>query len=210
MQNLSLVQRYFNVFILSFILMGCASKPIKQPNQVEVAQGTFVTLPQPEEYGSDLFLSQLISVEFQGIKQQLPVQLQLTGNDLVLAGFASWGSRLLSLNYDGLTLDTYVMTGLADSLPPPKQVLFNVMITLWPLTSWQSSLNRIGWTLTENDNHRVLRDDVGNIVLDVTYASISDKFSGDITLNSPNFGYVIVIKTFSHSQETQTQKIMDK
>ncbi|MDD9195693.1 DUF3261 domain-containing protein [Aliivibrio sp. S3MY1] len=206
MQSKPLTFRYFRVFILSFILMGCASKPIKQPNQVEVAQGIFVTLPQPDEYGSDLSLSQLISVEFQGSKQQLPVQLQLTGNDLVLAGFASWGSRLLSLDYDGLTLDTYVMAGLTDTLPPPDQVLFNVMITLWPLQAWQSPLDSIDWTLTENGNHRVLRDDAGNLVLDATYDSISDKFSGDIILNSPNLGYVITIKTFSHSQETQTQK----
>lgn len=206
MKNSPFVLRYFSAFVVSIILMGCASKPIKQPNQVEVAQGTFVTLPQPKEYGCDLSLSQLISVEFQGTKQQLPVQLQLTGNDLVLAGFASWGSRLLSLDYDGLTLDTYVMAGLADTLPPPEQVLFNVMITLWPLEAWQSPLNSIGWTLTESDNHRILRDDVGNIVLDARYDSIADKFSGDITLSSPNLGYVITIKTFSHSQETQTQK----
>ncbi|WP_242504856.1 DUF3261 domain-containing protein [Aliivibrio finisterrensis] len=206
MKNSPFVLRYFSAFILSLTLMGCVSKPIKQPNQVEVAQGTFVTLPQPDEYGSDLSLSQLISVEFQGSKQQLPVQLQLTGNDLALAGFASWGSRLLSLDYDGLTLDTYVMAGLADTLPPPEQVLFNVMITLWPLEAWQSPLNSIDWTLTENGNHRVLRDDVGNVVLDATYESISNKFSGDIILNSPNLGYVITIKTFSHSQETQTQK----
>ena len=206
MKSKPLTLRYFSVFILSFILIGCASKPIKQPNQVEVAQGTFVTLPQPEQYGSDLSLSQLISVEFQGTKQQLPVQLQLTGNDLVLAGFASWGSRLLSLDYDGLTLDTYVMAGLADTLPPPEQVLFNVMITLWPLNAWQSSLDSINWQLSENGNHRILRDESGNIILDARYDLIQDKLSGDITLSSPHLGYIITIKTFSHSQEVQTQK----
>lgn len=206
MKSKPLTLRYFSVFILSFILMGCASKPIKQPNQVEVAQETFVTLPQPAEYGSDLSLSQLISVEFQGTKQQLPVQLELTGNDLVLAGFASWGSRLLSLDYDGLTLDTYVMAGLADTLPPPEQVLFNVMITLWPLDAWQSSLESINWQLNEDGNHRILRDESGNIILDVGYDSITDKLSGDITLSSPHLGYIITIKTFSHSQEAQPKK----
>lgn len=206
MKSKPLTLRYFSVFILSFILMGCASKPIKQPNQVEVAQETFITLPQPAEYGSDLSLSQLISVEFQGTKQQLPVQLELTGNDLVLAGFASWGSRLLSLDYDGLTLDTYVMAGLADTLPPPEQVLFNVMITLWPLDAWQSSLESINWQLNEDGNHRILRDESGNIILDVGYDSITDKLSGDITLSSPHLGYIITIKTFSHSQEAQPKK----
>lgn len=206
MMNQRLIFRYFNVFMLLFIIMGCASKPIKQPNQVEVAQGTFITLPQPAQYGSDLSLSQLISVEFQGKKQQLPVQLQLTGNDLVLAGFASWGSRLLSLDYDGLTLDTYVMAGLADTLPPPDQVLFNVMITLWPLEAWQQSLDNIHWQLSENENHRILHDASGKTVLDVRYESITDKLSGDIVLSSPHLGYVITIKTFSHSQEAQTQK----
>ena len=206
MKSKPLTLRYFSVFILSFILMGCASKPIKQPNQVEVAQETFITLPQPAEYGSDLSLSQLISVEFQGTKQQLPVQLELTGNDLVLAGFASWGSRLLSLDYDGLTLDTYVMAGLADTLPPPEQVLFNVMITLWPLDAWQSSLESISWQLNEDGNHRILRDESGNIILDVGYDSITDKLSGDITLSSPHLGYIITIKTFSHSQEAQPKK----
>ncbi|WP_375322061.1 DUF3261 domain-containing protein [Aliivibrio logei] len=199
MMNQRAVLRYFSVFILSFIVMGCTSKPIKQANQVEVAQRKFITLPQPAQYGSDLSLSQLISVEFQGKKQQLPVQLQLTGNDLVLAGFASWGSRLLSLDYDGLTLDTYVMAGLSETLPPPEQVLFNVMITLWPIESWQASLDSIGWKLSEGDNHRILVDETGKTVLDIRYDSIKNKFDGDILLTSPHLGYVIKIKTFSHS-----------
>ncbi|OCH17988.1 hypothetical protein A6E05_11650 [Aliivibrio sp. 1S165] len=201
MKSQPLTLRYFCIFILSFIVMGCTSKPIKLANQVEVAQGKFITLPQPAQYGSDLSLSQLISVEFQGGKQQLPVQLQLTGNDLVLAGFASWGSRLLSLDYDGLTLDTYVMAGLSDTLPPPEQVLFNVMITLWPMEAWQASLDNIGWTLSESDNHRVLVDESGKTVLDIRYDSITNKFDGDILLTSPHLGYVITIKTFSHSSE---------
>ncbi len=188
--------------VLSFLLMGCAAKPIKQPNQVEVSQRQFVTLPQPEEYGSDLSLSQLISVEWQGKKNQLPVQLQLTGNDLVLAGFASWGSRLLSLDYDGQTLDTYVMAGLSDTLPPPEQVLFNVMITLWPLEAWQGSLTSIGWQLNEHDNHRTLVNESGKTILDARYDDITDKLSGEIVLTSPDFGYVIKIKTFSHSNTT--------
>ena len=30
---------------------------------------------------------------------QLPIQLQITQDKLVLAGFSSWGTRLLSLTY---------------------------------------------------------------------------------------------------------------
>ncbi|MUI54196.1 DUF3261 domain-containing protein [Aliivibrio fischeri] len=202
MHHKAIKVRYLIAFVLSFLLMGCATKPVKQPNQVEVSQGQFITLPQPEEYGSDLSLSQLISVEWQGNKNQLPVQLQLTGNDLVLAGFASWGSRLLSLDYDGQTLDTYVMAGLSDTLPPPEQVLFNVMITLWPLEAWQGNLNRIGWQLNENGNHRTLVNESGKTILDARYDSITDKLSGEIVLTSPDFGYVIKIKTFSHSNTT--------
>ncbi|AZL85263.1 DUF3261 domain-containing protein [Aliivibrio salmonicida] len=206
MKRISLRLIHSIIFIVSLSLLGCASAPIKKANQVEVSPEQFVTLPQPNQYGSDISLSQLISVNWHGGKQQLPVQLQLTGNKLVLAGFASWGSRILSLDYDGQTLNTYVMAGLSETLPPPEQVLFNVMITLWPAEAWKASLDSIGWSLQDIGNQRVLSNDFGKTILIIDYSSIEDKLSGDIILTSPHLGYVITIKTFANAQSVMTKK----
>ena len=71
------------------------------------------------------------------------MQLQVTSNEVVLAGFSSWGTRVLSLSYGGEQIQTEVLNGLQGSLPQPEQVLFNLMITLWPSSAWEGSLNEL-------------------------------------------------------------------
>ena len=46
------------------------------------------------------------------------------------------------------------MAGLGNTLPKPEQVLFNLMITLYPLDVWQPRLQQTGWTLTEQQTEK--------------------------------------------------------
>ncbi|OEF25495.1 hypothetical protein A1QC_08710 [Vibrio rumoiensis 1S-45] len=193
-------------------LSGCASKPSHVPtsNQVEIAQNVWVDMPKPADLGYSLTASQLISVQYKNTQNQLPIQLQVSPQKLVLAGFSSWGSRLLSLTYQDGKIDIDVMAGLGNALPKPEQVLFNLMITLWPLEVWQQPLSQVHWQLTEHINsdpktniqtkQRTLIDDQGKIMATIDYSSV-DPLKGDISFINQQLGFTIKIKTLQYNQD---------
>lgn len=178
-------------------------QPPMQPNvhsvQVEVGPGLLVDLPQPDQLQQNINVSQLITAQWgDKNKQQLLVQLQVDDQQVALAGFSAWGAKLLSLNYfgeqAGNKVETNVMTGLAGSLPEPEQVLFNVMLSIWPTQAWQKSLAAIGWTLQEKGLQRQLIDQNGHIVVIIDYEK-KPYLDGKITFKHNDLNYKVIIET---------------
>ncbi|WP_028864491.1 DUF3261 domain-containing protein [Psychromonas aquimarina] len=187
---------YFPILIM--MLSACSMQPQTHPVQVEVNKDVFVTLPKPAELGERLNVSQLITAQWghaEGNKEQkLPVQLQVDQQSVVLAGFSAWGARIISLSYSGEEIQTYVLSGLADTLPKPEQVLFNVMISIWPVESWSAPLAQIGWSLVESDFERFLLDENGQIVASVSYQA-HPYIDGIIVFKHLQLNYTITIET---------------
>jgi hypothetical protein len=185
----------FYICIFVILLTGCAMRPGTAPVQVEVQRGVFVNLPKPAELGQTLNVSQLITAQWGEEKQQkLLVQLQVEPQQVVLAGFSAWGTRILSLGYSGEEIQTYLLNGLADTLPKPEQVLFHVMLSIWPVEAWQKSLAEIGWVLVDSDLQRKLIDDKGLVVIDITYQR-KPYIDGTILFKHNTLDYVITIET---------------
>mgnify|MGYP003842839689 CR=1 FL=1 len=155
--------------LLLLMLSGCSLVPNQASTQVEISPNTFVTLPKPSQLGYQVTASQLISAHWQDDNgqhnQQLPVQLQVTDDKIVLAGFSSWGTRILSLNYQQDTIETSVLNGLENTLPKPEQILFNLMITLWPRNAWEAPLNKVKWQIIDDENRRTLINELGETVI---------------------------------------------
>ena len=165
------------------------------PIQVEVSQGVFLTLPKPAQLEKEIDATQLISAKWGDNKeQQLLVQLQVDKNKVVLAGFSAWGAKLLSLDYSGDKIETYVLSGLSEKLPKPEQILFNVMLCIWPISAWQPELDKIGWKLSEKNYQRTLFDENGKTVITIDYEN-KDPFAGLITFKHHTLNYTITIKT---------------
>jgi len=163
--------------------------------KVEVAKDVFLTLPKPNQLEKNIDASQLISATWGEQKEQsLLVQLQADQQKVVLAGFSAWGAKLLSLDYSGDKIETYVLSGFSDTLPKPQQILFNVMLSLWPTTAWQPELDKIGWQLTEQPLQRTLIDEKGNVIITINYENEAP-LAGLITLKHHTLNYIITIKT---------------
>jgi hypothetical protein len=170
-------------------------QPGTAPVQVEVAKAVFVSLPKPAELQETLNVSQLISAQWGENKQQkLLVQLQADPQRVVLAGFSAWGARVLSLSYSGAEIQTYLLSGLADTLPKPEQVLFNVMLSIWPVQAWEKQFSSIGWTLTESGLKRKLIDDKGQLIIEVAYQT-KPYIDGTIVFKHHTLDYTITIET---------------
>ncbi|MCF1439899.1 MAG: DUF3261 domain-containing protein, partial [Shewanella sp.] len=173
-------------------------------NQVELAPGVCITLPSAAEYGGSLTASQLINIRWQqdGKMQSrtLPVQLQITEQKLALAGFSSWGSRILSLTYENGQITTAVLPGLGDTLPKPEQVALNLMLTLWPISAWDKSLAGTGWQLQQQGLSRQLLTPQGQVRIQIDY-SAADKLAGPITFRDKPLGLEITITTLSRGAD---------
>lgn len=188
--------------VLGVVLSACSSTPQSTTPTVVVAKQTQVNLPIPASLGYSLTTSQLIEAQWQNGAQtrseQLPVQLQVSQDKLVLAGFSSWGTRILSLTYQNDSISTDVMSGLGGVLPQPEQVLFNLMITLWPSSAWEAPLNKVRWRMIDENNSRAIFDSVGEKVIDIHYSN-KDRLVGEITFNHLIDNYTVKIKTLQFS-----------
>ncbi|CDT75543.1 DUF3261 domain-containing protein [Vibrio coralliirubri] len=183
------------------ILLTACSMVAQQPSgaSVSIDNDTELALPMPAELGYSLTASQLISATWQDDTQQLPVQVEVTPDKVVLAGFSSWGTRILSLQYQNQVIDTQVLSGLGATLPQPEQVLFNLMLTLWPADAWAQPLQGIGWHLVDTDKTRTVFDDNQQAIISIEYqAKVGEpKTSGEIVFKHLIQGYTITIQTLN-------------
>ncbi|MCG9751817.1 DUF3261 domain-containing protein [Vibrio brasiliensis] len=193
--------------ILGVTLSACSSVPQSRTPTVEIAQQTQVNLPSPASLSYSLTASQLIQAQWHNGEQtrseQLPVQLQVSKDKLVLAGFSSWGTRILSLSYHDDVISTDVMKGLGGVLPQPEQVLFNLMITLWPSSAWEAPLNKVRWQIIDQDNSRAIYDSNGEKVIDIQYSN-KDRLTGEITFRHLIDNYTVKIKTLQFNKAPMT------
>ena len=189
------------ILIISGLLAACSLVPQSGAPTVIVAENTTVTLPAPNRLGYQLSASQLISaawvVDGKESQQKLPVQLQISPEEVVLAGFSSWGTRILSLRYNGDAITTEVMSGLQNTLPQPEQVLYNLMLTLWPISAWEAPFNQIGWRIVEDQNSRSIFNNSGEKVIDIQY-SHADRLKGNIEFHQLKEQFSISIQTLQY------------
>ncbi|CAK1694440.1 conserved exported hypothetical protein [Vibrio crassostreae] len=187
--------------ILVGILMSACSMVSQQPSgaSVSIDQDTDLALPLPADLGYSLTASQLISATWQDDTQQLPVQVEVTPEKVVLAGFSSWGTRILSLQYQNQAIETQVLSGLGATLPQPEQVLFNLMLTLWPTEAWAQPLQSIGWHLVDTDNSRTVFNDNQQAIIRIDYQTEpgTHKTTGNIVFKHLTQGYTITIQTLN-------------
>lgn len=188
------------VTLVGVMLTAC-SMVSQQPTgaSVSINNDTELALPLPAELGYSFTASQLISATWQDDTQQLPVQVEVTPDKVVLAGFSSWGTRILSLQYQNQVIDTQVLSGLGATLPQPEQVLFNLMLTLWPTEAWTQPLQNISWHLVDTDNTRTVFDNDQQAIIRIEYQAKANepKLSGDIVFKHLIQGYTITIQTLN-------------
>ena len=192
--------KYVTMLLLLSSIAGCALKPQAASTQVQLKPGTTVALPAPAELGYQLTASQLISATWQGEKglesSQLPVQLQVDKDKVILAGFSSWGTRIMSLTYQNDDINANVLNGLENTLPEPQQILFNLMITLWPQSAWEAPLNTIKWRIIDTAGQRQIIDETDTPVIIIRYDN-REPLQGKIHFEHQQLGYSIVIQTLN-------------
>ena len=175
----------------ALLLAGCSHSTDTQETrpQAWLQPGTRVTLPPPG-ISPAVSSQQLLTGSFNGQTQSLLVMLNADAHKVTLAGLSSVGIRLFLATYDETGIHTE-QSIVVPQLPPASQVLADVMLSHWPISTWQPQLPK-GWTLTDTGDRRELRNASGKLVTEIVYLQRKGKRE-PISIEQHVFKYHITI-----------------
>lgn len=144
----------------------------------------------PDALETSINVQQHLIVEREGRVVDLDAALEVDEHEVNLICLVL-GRRVLTLRFDGKTLDTW-----RDPMVPPQlrgeDVLEDLQLTLWPIGSIRKALPN-GWQIEENDRHRWLFWD-GELVMLIAYSGDS-RWSGEVVLRNMRYQYKLTIIT---------------
>lgn len=182
--------RYFTLVFLVTLLCGCQHPT---PSAIQptawLAPGTKVRLP-PSSLAKPIRSQQMLTGQFKGKSQSLLVMLDANSEKLSLAGLSPLGIRLFMLNYDSTGLHTE-QSIVVPHFPPASQVLADVMLSFYPISSWQQYLPK-GWHLTDEGEVRQLFDPTGQAIVTIRYRAANAQRL-PVSLEQHAFHYQIFI-----------------
>jgi hypothetical protein len=171
---------------VALIFSGCAMS-VHQPGRLGLK------LP-PAALGSSISLQQHLIVERGGRIDELDAALEVDPQSLDLVGLA-FGQRVLTLHYDGETLQSWRHSMLPTQLRD-EDVLEDLQLTLWPVDAIRSALPP-PWRIEESGQRRTLFvDDIPVMVIDY---SGQPRWIGKIELSNLRYHYRLTIQSVSTS-----------
>jgi hypothetical protein len=173
-----------------WMLAACANVPGTSHPQAWLRPGTRVSLPV-SGLSPGLSAHQLLTTHYRGREHSLMVLLKADAQQLSLVGLSTAGIRLFTLQYDarGLHTEQHVPV---PGLPPASQVLADIMLSYWPVASWQRLLPD-QWRLLDEGAQRQLLDPDGALVLVIDYDE-SGAVRQPVHIRQWAFGYDIRIR----------------
>ena len=144
----------------------------------------------PAALGASVNLQQHLTVERGGRTDELDAVLEIDSERVDLVGLVL-GQRVLSLHYDGKTIQTWRHPILAEELRG-EDVLEDLQLTLWPVEQIRLALPA-GWRIEENGLRRTLL--AGDVPVTVIQYSAEPRWSGNIELINLRYHYRRTIRS---------------
>ncbi|MFM5708391.1 MAG: DUF3261 domain-containing protein [Aeromonas veronii] len=184
------MMRYW--YLLLVLLTGCSSQ---QGIEAFIAPGVPLSLPAPQR-AEPLNRQQLLIASVKGKQYQLLTALEAGQQGITLVGLMPTGARLFKVQYDRYGIHSERLLPLpGNALPPPAQVLADVMLCYWPLAEWQSRLPA-GWQLVDEGDVRRLTDPAGVLVTEIRYQNWQGQRE-PVSLTQHRFGYRLQLENLA-------------
>lgn len=182
--------RYLVVLLL--LLGGCSSR---QGVEAFIAPNVPLSLPAPT-LAEPLTRQQLLLASAQGKQYQLLTALEAGPQGITLVGLMPTGARLFKVQYDQSGIHSERLLPLpGNALPPPAQVLADVMLCYWPVADWQPRLPA-GWQLKDEGDLRRLTDPAGELVTEIRYHTWQGQRE-PVSLTQHRFGYALTLESLA-------------
>ncbi|SFB74493.1 DUF3261 domain-containing protein [Collimonas sp. OK412] len=146
----------------------------------------------PASLGADISLQQHLTVERHGRVDQLDAALEVDRQQFSMVGLVL-GQRVLSMNYDGKTLQSWRHPMLPSQVRV-EDVMEDTQLTLWPLAAIREALPP-GWQIEQQGLRRTLSLQ-GEPVMVIDY-SAPTPWDGKVELNNLRYHYHLTIESVS-------------
>ncbi|MGE5852167.1 MAG: DUF3261 domain-containing protein, partial [Deltaproteobacteria bacterium] len=133
-----------------------------------------------------------LTVERAGRMDELDAALEIDAERINLVGLAL-GRRVLSLHYDGKSLETWRDPMVGEGLRG-EDVLEDLQLTLWPVEQIRPALPT-GWRIEEKDLQRTLY--LEDAPVTVIEYSAQPRWTGTIELTNLRYHYRLTIRSVS-------------
>jgi hypothetical protein len=165
------------------VAAACRGAPPSQRDRLSLALS-------PASFGRTLSLQQQVHVEYADRTVDLDAVLDIAPDSLTLVGMA-FGQRMLTLRYNGVTLDEKRHPMLPRDVRG-ADILTDVQVALWPADAVRAALPA-GWTLTDSDTLRTLSKGALEMVT-ISYDA-APHWSALVTLRNLRYAYRLVIRS---------------
>lgn len=146
----------------------------------------------PASLGANISLQQHLTVERHGRVDQLDAALEVDRQQFSMVGLVL-GQRVLSMNYDGKTLQSWRHPMLPSQVRV-EDVMEDTQLTLWPLAAIREALPT-GWQIEQQGLRRTLSLQ-GEPVMVIDY-SAPTPWDGKVELNNLRYHYRLTIESVS-------------
>ena len=187
------MKKYLVLLILALttLISACAHQS-EQP-KAWLTKQINIKLPSPK-FNQPYHDQQLLKFKYHNQENSIITLVDANQNQLKVVALSALGVRLFELEYDGKNVKTK-QNIFVKELPPPEQVLSDILFSILPTKEWQSSLPK-GWILVDNEFNRILSDDKNEPILTITYQEkLSDQIRKPIRIEHQIFGYQIIIQS---------------
>ena len=155
----------------------------------------------PASFGESISLTQHLKVERHGKIDELDAALEIDNEQLNIVGLA-FGQRVLSIHYDGKSMQTWRHFMLPKELKE-KDVLEDIQLTLWPEQALRNALPQ-DWTLLEQtleQGHDRLLYHGEQLIIRIHYSE-QKRWAGSVSLENLIYQYRLNIQSASNENST--------
>lgn len=186
------MKKYLNLtlLLLSLLISACSSQP---KSEAWLTKGTKVNLPKLD-LNQDYHDQQLLTFKYNNQENSIITIVDIKNNHLTVMGLSTIGIRLFEIQYNGSEVKAKQHLFI-QQLPPPEQVLSDIMLSILPTVAWQKVLPS-NWQLIDKDLSRTLINDLHETIINITYnKQPSTVIRKPIKIEHAVFGYQIAIQS---------------
>lgn len=178
------------LFLLTMLVSACATKTQSEAWLTKEVKINLPMINLKQNYHDQ----QLLKFKYNDQENSIITLVDVNDNQLKVVGLSALGIRLFEIEYNGELINSKNNIFVKE-LPPPEQVLSDIMLSILPISEWQTVLPQ-GWQLVDRDLHRTLSDDKQQIIVDITYTEKASKhIRKPIQIEHHIFGYQITIQS---------------
>lgn len=185
--------------LLALIAVGCATTSRTGVNDIEIAEGVVLLLPDAGALTEDFSATQLLTATYEDRTYTMQVEHEWRRGSVFIAALDNLGTVAFSLSYDGSTLEVRSNSMISRRLRA-ENVLANIFLTFWDSGRLEPRLNGDDLSLKDSPAQRTILKG-GRPVITIGYEKPSP-WEGNVRFEHLERNYVLEIETVQHSGES--------